>query len=288
MLSRTLSGGSLTAALLAACRSDRGAPPATAAATPTATTPSAPSVAAFTAAEYRFDGPDSLPAVPTIFRLANHGKELHHLVVVRLDQAHNVASLASALKNPGPPPNWLHVIGGPNAVDPGLESNATTDLTPGDYAVICFIPAKDGMPHFAKGMVRPLRVVPAAGPAPAEPAADVTIRLTDYTFTLSAPLTPGSHVIRVENHGPQTHELVLARFAPGKGLKDFAAWEQGGEKGPPPASALGGISPMDPGNHGSFTVNLEPGDYALLCFVPDAKDRKAHLMHGMAMPVKVG
>jgi uncharacterized cupredoxin-like copper-binding protein len=44
---------------------------------------------------------------------------------------------------------------------------------------------------------------------------------------------------------------------------------------------------MEPGGAAQFTVALEPGDYVLACFVPDAGDGKAHLAHGMAQPVKI-
>jgi hypothetical protein len=53
----------------------------------------------------------------------------------------------------------------------------------------------------AKGMTSPLEVVPATGPAAREVPADVTIKLSDYAFDVSSPLTVGSHVIRVENDG---------------------------------------------------------------------------------------
>src|SRR5206468_11970029 len=98
--------------------------------------------------------------------------------------------------------------------------------------------------------------------------------LTDYDFQLSSPLTVGSHVIRVVNAGPQPHELVLTKIAEGKSLKDIEAWEKGGEKGLPPVSALGGIAPMMAKETGHFSVELLPGDYALICFVPDMKDGK--------------
>jgi hypothetical protein len=45
---------------------------------------------------------------------------------------------------------------------------------------------------------------------------------------------------------------------------------------------------MDGGRHAYINANLEPGNYALVCFMPDAKDGKPHLMHGMIKEVKVG
>jgi uncharacterized cupredoxin-like copper-binding protein len=58
-------------------------------------------------------------------------------------------------------------------------------------------------------------------------------------------------------------------------------------KGPPPAMPLGGIGAIDPGQTATFTADLTPGNYGLICFVPDAKDGKLHLQHGMMQDIKV-
>jgi hypothetical protein len=143
--------------------------------------------------------------------------------------------------------------------------------------------------HVTKGMVRPFEVTAASSTAPAEPpAADITIKLVDYDFQPSQPLTPGRHIIRVENAGPQAHEIVLLKLAPGKTVEDFGRWAETGMKGPPPAEPLGGIAALDKGDHGSFDVDLTPGEYGFICFVPDAKDGKPHLVHGMMKQIKVG
>jgi plastocyanin len=289
MVSRSLCGLVAVAFSLAACQSDRSKPlPASAGQAAAATPAPAANQATFTATDYRFSGPSEIPAGLTVFRLENHGKELHHLVIARLDQGRTLDSLLAALKQPGPPPAWLRFVGGPNAAEPGAESNASTVMQPGHYAVMCFIPTAAGVPHVAKGMIGSLEVTPSTGPEATAAAPDLIIKLNDYSFDLSAPLTPGQHTIRVQNDGPQAHEVVLVRFLPGKSLKDLEAWEKGGEKEPFPAKSLGGISPMDKGESGEFTVTLEPGDYALLCFVPDTKDGKAHLMHGMTKSFKLG
>jgi hypothetical protein len=92
----------------------------------------------------------------------------------------------------------------------------------------------------------------------------------------------------VENAGPQPHELVLLKLAPGKKVEDFASWAEKGMKGPPPAEPLGGVTFLDKGARGSFTADLTAGDYGLICFVPDSKDGKPHLAHGMMKTIKVG
>jgi hypothetical protein len=250
---------------------------------------SAPRVVEVAAHEYTFSLPDTLPAGPTTFRFTNHGAELHHMVLVRLDGGKTLAdfgpALAAAMQPGGTLPGWIRFVGGPNAPAPnGGAANATLDLTPGNYAVICVIPDAKGVPHIAKGMARPLTVVPASA-RPALPKATVTMRLADYGFTLSRPLAAGHQVIGVRNAGPQLHEIELLRLAPGKSLADFA---KAGEAGLGTiAMPVGGVGPMAPGVEAQFAADLTPGSYLLICFIPDAKDGKAHLEHGMVQQIEV-
>jgi hypothetical protein len=284
MSSRSLIGLALITGALGACRSDRPTPDAA-----TAAPKPSPSIAnyTFTASDYTFAGPAQIPAGTAAIRLVNQGKEPHHLVLLRLDPGKTFEDVQAALRQPGPPPTWVHPVGGPNGVDPGLTSNATLALTPGLYVALCFIPSPDGAPHMSKGMASKLEVTPATEAAAPEPTADVVIKLTDYAFDVSAPLKAGPQTIRVENAGPQLHEVELAHLAPGKKLEDLMAWAAGGEKGPPPASFIGGAAPMQPGEHNTFSANLEAGDYVLICFVPDDKDGKEHLRHGMTKQMTV-
>jgi hypothetical protein len=238
-------------------------------------------VVTLVASDYAFGGPDTIPPGLTTLRLVNTGREPHQAGLIRADSGKTIADLQAAMSAPGASPAWAVFVGGANLVVPGDTSNATQLLTAGRYVLICFIPSPDGKPHFAKGMLRPLIVT---GPAPsgvAEPEADNRIVLNDYGFQLARPVTAGPHGFRVENAGPQLHEVMVLMLAPGKSSADLLAWERGGMKGPPPARPIGGIVGLTPGQHASFTLTLGPGQYLLGCFVPDAKDGKAHLAHGM-------
>ena len=53
------------------------------------------------------------------------------------------------------------------------------------------------------------------------------------------------------------------------------------------AEPLGGVVFLDKDGRGTFEVELTPGDYGLICFVPDAKDGKPHLAHGMVKTITV-
>jgi hypothetical protein len=281
------------AAMAAGCKSDRPVADAAPAADAPAGTPAAaaaPAVITVTATDFKLELPARIPGGLVTLKLVNHGKELHQAQLVRLEDGKTAADFEAAIKRPGPPPAWAKFVGGPNAVAPRQETASTSMLAPGQYVALCLIPGPDEIPHLMKGMIQPFEVTPGgSAAADALPAAADTIRLVDYTFELSRPLTPGHHTIVVENAGPQPHELVLLRLAPGKTLQDFGTWATTGRmKGPPPAMPLGGIGVMDQGGGGEFSVELTPGEYGLICFVPDAKDGKLHLMHGMMEQFKVG
>ncbi len=235
--------------------------------------------------DFKFDAPDVIPAGLTDFRFLNKGPALHHMSILKLEGGKTVDDLRAALANPGPPPAWMKEVGGPNAGAPGVESNATVRLEPGNYALICFIDL-GGPPHFMKGMLRGLRVVPSTGPVAPKPTADVTVSLVDYNFKLSSPIRAGLRTIRISNAGTQHHEIELVRLAPGVSAADFMNWIAKME-GPPPGKPLGGISGIEVGGSGYFTADFTPGNYALICFLPDTKDGKPHFAHGMVQQITV-
>jgi uncharacterized cupredoxin-like copper-binding protein len=244
-----------------------------------------PNVVNVVAREYQYEMPDTLPSGPTLFHFTDDGKQLHHMTIVKLEQGKTLADFAAL--PPGPPPAWAVFMGGPNTPMPhGGQDEVVLDLSPGNYAVICVIPGPDGKPHMMKGMVKALTVTPSAQ-ARAMPASDLTLTLTNYKFAFSTPPTAGQHAIRVFNKGTQPHEAVMFRLEAGKTGEDIANWVSGGMQGPPPGAPVAGISAMAPGKENTLLLKLSPGEYALLCFAPDAKDGKPHAAHGMIYNFKV-
>jgi hypothetical protein len=258
------------------------------AASPAQTAPTS-NVVNITAREYAFEAPHQIPSGVTTFHFVVAGKEPHHGIMVRLDEGKTFDDFAAALKSKGPPPAWAHLDGGVMIGDREQGSNLTMTLTPGRYALVCFIPSPDGIPHVAKGMFAPIEVTEAGTSTAAEPTPDVSLTLRDYEFDFSTPLTPGDHVIRVETAPGQPHEFVLVRLGEGVTAQQVVATEMGQHKGPRPSyTFLGGVAPMEAGRHAFIKVRLEPGNYALICFIPDAKNGKPHFMHGMMKEITVG
>jgi uncharacterized cupredoxin-like copper-binding protein len=245
-------------------------------------------VVTITAADFNYQSPATIPAGMTTLRLVNNGTEMHHVQLVRLDDGHTVEELMQGMAtHAGPPPPWVHFVGGPNTPVPGGGvSEATLDLQAGTYAMICFIPSKDGVPHVAKGMVKPLTVTPATGATAGAPVADVDMNLTDYAFGTNTALTAGRRTIKVQNLAEQPHEVILVQLAPGKSLHDMMAWLMN-ENGPPPGRPVAGTTGIDRGGVNYITADFAPGEYALLCMLPDARDGKPHIAHGMARQITV-
>ncbi|HWA56381.1 MAG TPA: hypothetical protein VG692_03955 [Gemmatimonadales bacterium] len=239
------------------------------------------------AEDYRYELPAEVPSGVTRLTLVNRGHELHHAQLVRLEQGKTVADMAQ-LRPDAPPPAWVVPVGGPNAVGPGDSSSVVQSLAPGNYALFCFIPSlSDHKEHRFKGMVAAFRVTENRGPQARLPQADLTVRTLDFGFAPSAPITAGHRTIRVVNDGPQLHELVLALLPPGKTAADLLAWNPETATEPPPARYLGGVVGLVPGGEALVEADLAPGNYVLICYIPDAKDGKPHLAHGMVLPITV-
>jgi hypothetical protein len=241
-----------------------------------------PPVITVVANDFALTLPAQVPAGVVTFRLVNHGKEFHHAQLIRLEGGKTAGDFLRVFTDTAPTPAWVRYLGGPVGTAPGQDREATSRLTPGHYAVVCRIVSADGVMHVMKGMIREFEVVERRDAvSDSLPTASDTVTLNDYGFVSSRPLTAGRHTIRVENAGPQPHEVVMLKLALGKTPADFAQWGLAGRHGPAPAAPVGGVEFLDQGAGGVFVVDLAPGEYGYICFVPDAKDGKRHFRHGM-------
>ena len=236
-----------------------------------------------TTSDFSFSAPDTVAAGVATFQLVNRGPELHHMQLIRLEQGKTFADFGEAMKNPGPPPAWVSFLGGPNAGIPDGRAmvTVTATLTPGNYVLLCMIPSPDGKPHVAKGMVKPLTVTGRGNVTQAgAPKADYVMTLYDYNFDFDKQVQAGRRTILIRNTAKQFHEALIVKLPPNTPPTALLEWMQAGQKGPPPAIPMGGIVALTAGQENLVTIDLEPGQYALYCFLP-APDGKEHVAHGM-------
>lgn len=253
---------------------------------PAATTVGSVPVITVHASDFAFLAPDTILSGVTTFRFVNDGPSLHQLALVRLGSGKTMSDLLHALSHRGEYPPWGVFVGGPNGAGAHEESNATLEVPPGSYVMVCLVHLPTGMTHIALGMLHALTVRPATRPARALPTPDITVTLSDYTFTLSRPLTAGRRTFLVRVLPGQPHELELVKLESGKTSADLVAWIAN-PQGPPPGNPIGGAAPMGAGSDVYFTADVSPGSYALLCFVDDANDGRPHVTHGMVRTVRV-
>ncbi len=241
--------------------------------------------------DYRYSNPGALSTGWNTIEFRNTGREAHHLQLVRLPDGMTQASFLAKLKeNEGAALASVEMVGGVGMLLPGQSQQVTLNLdTPGTYLELCFVPDEKGVPHLALGMVNTLQVKASAQATSAAPKADLKVKLMDFAFELpeDAIIQAGPQVWEVENAGPEGHEMAIMRLAPGKTLADLDAYMKNPE-GPMPMIPVGGAQAVTQGRTSYLNVNLEAGDYVLLCFLPSPANAGArHAALGMVRPFTV-
>jgi plastocyanin len=236
------------------------------------------------AKDFAFEAPAETQAGVTRIVVNNTGQEEHQAQVAKLAEGKTFADLTAALQEPDPAAalSVLTLAGGPTGVVPGATVATTSNLEPGMYAFLCFVESADGVPHLAKGMVGQLQVTGTAVDTPL-PAGDAELTLQDFAFVGLSDMTAGQHTVAVTNKGPQPHEATLVKLNEGTTVEQvvqaFTSTEA--PSGPPPWTSAGGIAGLAAGSTATMDIEVEAGDYAFICFVPDPASGKPHAALGM-------
>jgi hypothetical protein len=111
---------------------------------------------------------------------------------------------------------------------------------------------------------------------------------TEFAFEGPDVLPAGDVTLTMDNQGKQMHELALGELLDGKTMDDLhALLEKGLPKQPPKWFRDVGGTGAKPGEMGTIDAELTPGNYIMLCFVPDKASKKPHVMLGMMKEVTV-
>ena len=259
--------------------------------TTTVAAPKARPKITITAHDFSFDLPAQIPSGYVDVTLANKGREQHQVELVKLGSM-TMAQFKKAADTTdiGAVKPGTVFVGGPNGAEPNTSTTATVKLDPGKYAITCFIPANsDGKPHAAHGMIGEVTVATTAASTDVAPAADATIVLGDFSFTVPPGFT-GKGTLDISNQGNQVHEMILLKLAPGKTLADAKKYLLVPPGTPPPAGpppfapipGIGGITGLSSQQHAWLDLNLTAGNYVLICFFPDTtKGGLPHALEGM-------
>ena len=231
--------------------------------------------------EYAFRAPAS--ARPGLNRvvLVNEGKELHHIVILRLPDSLDASRALRKLTQHQSLGADAHGVGGPGAIFPGDSSVAWITLERGRYMFLCFIPAQDKLPHAMKGMVAQLDVTGDDFSDERAPAATLTLSASEYAFDLSVPPRAGRATIEFRNTGTQEHDYAILQLPDSADPVATARRLGRADTTLKYVRLVGGSGPLAPGRRSWNRATLARGHYAVVCFASDERDGRSHYLHGM-------
>ena len=236
------------------------------------------------ATDFAFEHPASIQAGATAISLVNDGEEEHQAQFARINDDATFEDVGAALQSQDFAAYFslITLAGGPTGVPPDETGLTGSELTAGSYALICFIAGQDGVPHLAKGMLSQLEVTDSSTSAEL-PGGESDLTLQDFSFLGVESLPTGEQVVNVTNAGPQPHEAQVVRLSEGVDVDELIPMFTSTEppSGPPPFSSVGGLAAIAPDARATMTLDLEPGEYAFLCFVPDPASGNPHVALGM-------
>jgi hypothetical protein len=116
--------------------------------------------------------------------------------------------------------------------------------------------------------------------AAAAPARVVTITARDYAFEMPDTIVAGRTELRLANQGPDLHHAWLVRLDQAHTAAEFFAAMRRGGAAPSWAQQVGGPNTPAAGGTSAAVLDLQPGNYLVLCGVP-SDNGEPHLRLGM-------
>jgi hypothetical protein len=198
------------------------------------------------------------------------------------------ASPPSGEEQMGPPPPLFFEMtwGGGVFAPPGVAAEIVVTLTPGEWVLA-------GDPE--SGMMPISITVTGDAAAAAEVPADASVSLDNFKFELPSDLSAGQQVWEVTNTGDQPHEMFVTKTPRRLTLEEVEvlltlpedALPPEGFPNPAEFQDIGGVAPISQDVTVYFELNLEPGAYVAVCFMPDKETGEPHAMKGMVVVFEV-
>src|SRR5215217_3206780 len=117
----------------------------------------------------------------------------------------------------------------------------------------------------------------------------VEINASDYKFDAPDSIPAGLTTFKLNDIGKEMHHATLIKLDSGRTFNDLMAGLKNMKPGTPPPGWVipaGGPNAAAPNSSSSLTAVLQPGNYAIVCFIPDAKG-VPHVAHGRAKGITV-
>jgi hypothetical protein len=217
----------------------------------------------------------------------------HDAQLIRLEGGHTYAEAAPIINSDAPQeiPDWIQAYGGIGEVAPGETRTTTARLDEGHYAVQDDAENDAKTPPYAEFDVKDTNDADLP-----ETDAKVTAATTDsgdpaheYEWQTEG-LKAGVNKISFDSQGDEALHLIVAAPINGNATIDQVAKELD-SNGPPRSidfESLNSTSVIDGGKQEVTTLNLKPGRYAFICFLPDRDEPdKPHYKTGLLKEVTI-
>ncbi|NKI26776.1 hypothetical protein HCG49_09400 [Arenibacter sp. 6A1] len=186
-------------------------------------------------------------------------------------------------------PTWFFKVvfsGGSAMVSPGEQSVTTLFMEPGYYVMECYVKMSNGIFHSTMGMTKELIVTQELSDGePLVPNVRITISSTEG-IEYDSPIHSGPQVFsvffkdQISHENFVGHDVNLVRLHKNADLTILENWmnwaDPEGLMSPAPKGVtfLGGVNDLPKGKTGYFSTTLEPGHYAFIAEVPNARSKK--------------
>lgn len=217
--------------------------------------------------------------------LKNEGEKNRNMQLVRIEGSHSAEEVTAAFGQAGKSeafPPWFFGAGGISTTAAGESRTVTQVLEPGTY--YAFVTEGGGE------LPRPnsIPTIEVKGdPSDETLEADATVSAFEYGFEVKG-LRAGRNEIAFDNTGTQPHHLLVSSLVGNSTEEDVERFFKAG-KGKSPLQEKGGQSTavLEGGESQLVTIDLEPGRYALYCFISDRQGGPSHALTGMVNEVEV-
>jgi hypothetical protein len=234
---------------------------------------------------WSLNGPRNAETGVAGITLKNEGKKNRNMQLVRIEGDHSPEEVSQAFGQAGGSeafPPWFFGGGGISTTPAGRSDTVTQVLEPGTY--YAFVTEGGGRSSNPNS----IPTIEVKGEASDEALeADVAVSAFEYGFEVEK-LPAGQTEIAFENTGDQPHHLLASRLVGESTAEDVERFFKT-EKGKSPLRRQGGQSTavIEGGESQLVTIDLEPGRYALYCFISDRQGGPSHALRGMVDEVEV-
>jgi hypothetical protein len=229
--------------------------------------------------------PESAEAGLAEITLTNDGDSEADLQLIRVEGEHSpqevVEGLGKAIQGQSFP-GWFFAGGGVGTTPAGESATVSQVLEPGTY--YAFNTESQGPPDPSATASTEVTGEPSGEDLE---AGEGTVEAGEYVFEAET-LPAGTNEIVFDNVGVQPHHLIASKLIGDSTAEDVERFFKT-EKGEPPLSEKGtqATAVIEGGEAQLVRLDLEPGRYALYCFITDRQGGPPHALEGMVDEVEV-